>query len=237
MKMASCFVGNHLTAELLVSHPAIHYQSKLFYPSERPPLKVPVHGRYSTGRTARLQASYFRQLNPQKMPLEVARRLFHNYKDHILPRYPFFKVNDLERHFERAFRTGLADEHDTAEARSSNFIVSMMLAISCLTSTRNDFHTVAALSERLHQNAMQNMHSMQNTTFLREASVRSLQCLLLLIQMALLLPETINLWYTSGEAMRMAISLGLHRQSVLDLSDDPPSDEFRRNLFWVVSWA
>lgn len=234
MKMASCFVGNHLTAELLVSHPAIHYQSKLFYPSERPPLKVPVHGRYSTGRTARLQASYFRQLNPQKMPLEVARRLFHNYKDHILPRYPFFKVNDLERHFERAFSTGLADEHDTAEARSSNFIVSLVLAISCLTSTRNDFHTVAALSERLHHNAMQ---TMCKTTFLREASIRSLQCLLLLIQMALLLPETINLWYTSGEAMRMAISLGLHRQSVLDLSDDLPSDEFRRNLFWVVSWA
>lgn len=227
MNMASSCVGNHLTAELLVSHRALHYQSKLFYPSERPPLKVPVLGRYPTGRTSRPQGSYFLHFDAQKMPPEVSRRLFHNYKDNILPRYPFFEASSLEAYFERVFSTELAD--DSYEFQSSHFIVNMVLGISCLTSTRSDFDTVAALSERLHRNAM------QNTAFLREASIRSLQCLLLLIQMALLLPETINLWYTSGEAMRMAISLGLHQQGVLDLSADPPRDEFRRNLFWVVS--
>ncbi|KAM5362855.1 hypothetical protein ACJZ2D_012304 [Fusarium nematophilum] len=223
--LATVSIINHTTPSLLRSHNNSQHWAKLFYPSERPPLKIPVRGIYHDiyPRTAgREYAAQFSQFNARKIPLEVAKRLFNNYKDNILPRFPCFMEADLTDHFDQ-FYTG--DDHD---ANTNYFIVTLMLAVSSLTSKRHDFRKVAALSEALHADAMKRID------FLRDTTLVSLQCLLLLIQAALLLPHTANLWFMSGEAMRMAISLGLHQESDRSIVPGARHAELRRKLFWVT---
>ncbi|VUC24632.1 unnamed protein product [Clonostachys rosea] len=224
----SVSVTNRLTPNLFRSHAVLQHQAKLFYPSERPPLKIPVHGIYHDiyPRTAGLEyAPRFATFNASKIPLDVARRLFDNYKDNILPRFPCFSEDDLLKRFDMFY-----DPSNSAGEISDEtvFIVTLFLAISSLTSKRQDFRRVAALSESLHADAM------RHKDFIQHASLMTLRCLLLLIQLALLLPHTSNLWYLSGEAVRMAVSLGLHEELDSGTNQDPKLLEQRRALFWLT---
>lgn len=222
-------VGKYTTPLLLATNHGLYFQTKLFYPSERPPLKIPVHGKYYGGDTKAGRYSVggrALQFDALNMPPEVARRLFENYRDNILPRYPCFLVSELEGYFDQVF--SMEGTNNSVKPELSNFVVNMVLAISCLTYKRDDIHKVKALSESLHRRAM------ASAGFLREAGIQSLQCLLLLIQLALLLPTTGNLWFTSGDAMRMAVSLGLHQEFQSNSSGQQAHSELCRRLFWVV---
>lgn len=130
---------------------------------------------------------------------------------------------DLDQHFDLFYGDNAQPSNTTI------FIVTLILAIGSLTSKRHEFRKIAALTEALHADAMRHID------FLGESSLTSLQCLLLLIQCALLLPHTANLWYLSGEAMRMAISLGLHQEPDGSIFIHPSSIELHRRVFWVVS--
>ncbi|KPM38688.1 hypothetical protein AK830_g7887 [Neonectria ditissima] len=228
LDIATAPMEKHTTASLLNSHTVLQHRSKLFYPSERPPLKIPVQGIYHDTYTRTAGQEYgiqFSHFNARKMPLDVAARLFDNYMDNILPRFPCFMEEDLSEQF-RQFYHETGD--DDTRSSTTEFIVTIILAISSLSSKRHDFRKVAALSESLHADAM------RHVAFLRDASIMSLQCLLLLIQLALLLPHTGNLWYLSGEAMRMAVSLGLHQDPETTIISGPVYGEIRRRLFWVT---
>ncbi|KAM0546727.1 hypothetical protein ACHAPJ_010655 [Fusarium lateritium] len=223
--IAAVSISPHTTPSLIKSHPVLQHGAKLFYPSERPPLKIPVHGNYYDmyPRTAGQEyAAQFNQFNAQKIPLEVAKRLFAVYKENILPRFPSFMEVDLEQHFDLFY-----GEH-AQPSNTTIFIVTLILAIGSLTSKRHEFRKIAALTEALHADAMRHID------FLGESSLTTLQCLLLLIQCALLLPHTANLWYLSGEAMRMAISLGLHQEPDASIAVHSSCVELRRRVFWVT---
>lgn len=204
------------------------HEAKLFYPSERPPLKIPVLGVYydirprPAGRAYSAQFSHFHTL---KIPVHVAKRLFSTYRDDILPQFPCFVEDDLAGYFQHFY-----SERPSAldNPSHSDFIVPMVLAISCLASNSHDFPKVAALSESLHRDAMRHI------ALIRHSSIQALQCITLLIQHALLLPYSANLWYLAGEAMRMAVSLGLHQEPHSTIVADPTDAELRRRLFWVV---
>ncbi|CAH0059088.1 unnamed protein product [Clonostachys solani] len=228
LEAVSISITNRFTPNLFRSHGVLQHQAKLFYPSERPPLKIPVHGIYHDiyPRTAGLEyAPKFASFNASKIPLDVARRLFDNYKDNILPRFPCFPEDDLSKRFDLFYDpTNFGKEMPDETA----FIVTLVLAISSLTSKRQDFRRVAALSESLHADAM------RHKGFIQNASLTTLRCLLLLIQLALLLPHTSNLWYLSGEAVRMAVSLGLHEELGNATGQDPTLLEHRRALFWLT---
>ncbi|KAF7563755.1 hypothetical protein G7046_g379 [Stylonectria norvegica] len=228
IKIASISIGNRSTPSLLRGHHGLHYQAKLFYPSERPPLKIPVRGIYYEKRQATAghgYAAHFSHFNALQIPRDVARRLFDNYTENILPRYPCFASLDLEELFNQTYHEDLENGE---RPDVPMFFITMILAVSSLTSKRHDFRKVAALSESLHLDAM------RRVTFLSDATLRSLQGLLLLMQLALLLPDTGNLWYMTGEAMRMAIGLGLHQEPDQALTADPAHAELRRCLFWVT---
>ncbi|KAF5004539.1 hypothetical protein FDECE_8971 [Fusarium decemcellulare] len=225
IELANVAITSRTTPSLVKSNNTIQHGAKLFYPSERPPLKIPVHGIYHDiyPRTAgREYAAQFSQFNAHKIPLDVAKRLFCNYKDNILPRFPCFIESTLLQYFDD-FYSGSPDPSSTTIS-----VVTLILAISSLTSKRHDFRKVAALSEALHADAM------RHVDFLSHSSIASLQGLLLLIQTALLLPHTVNLWYVSGEAMRMAIALGLHQEPDRSIVPDREHAELRRRLFWVT---
>lgn len=224
--IAALSISSHKTPNLIKSHAVLQHGAKLFYPSERPPLKIPVHGNYYDlyPRTAGQEyAAQFSQFNARKIPLEVAKRLFTVYKDNILPRFPSFMEVDLDHHFDLFYGDNAQPSNITI------FIVTLILAVGSLTSKRHEFRKIAALTEALHADAMRHID------FLGDSSLTSLQCLLLLIQCALLLPHTANLWYLSGEAMRMAISLGLHQEPDEASAMNSSFAELRRRVFWVVS--
>lgn len=220
------------TSSVLRNNSGIHYDAKLFYASERPPLKIPVKGIYneepprmaSRGATFRLPA--LPAMVARGIPFQVAEKLFNNYLNNILPGYPCFLQSDLVEQFYLFYR----DVNDAGQTLSEPtcFFVSMVLAISSLTSKAHDFWKVASLSESLQRDAI------RHSSFLERADFRALQGLLLLIQVALLLPYTANLWYLSGEAMRLAISLGLHQEDLGQPKLNARDINLRRSVFWSV---
>lgn len=217
------------TTNCVGSHLGLLHESKLFYPTERPPHKLPVQGLYYEylGRRAGYgDDTQFAAIDPLRIPFEVARHIFDNYVTTILPRYPCFTSNELWYHFGQVYSKQQVDSSSLRGA--SRFVVSMVLAISSLTSRREDFSRVASMSESLHRDAM------QHWAFLKQSNIRSLQGLLLLIQLGFFLPYIDNVFFLSGEAVRMAIGLGLHQEADPVQGLDPQSISVRRQIFWLV---
>ncbi|RSL45782.1 hypothetical protein CEP54_014130 [Fusarium duplospermum] len=228
LEMVALSVAADMTPDLFDSGFKIQHRAKRFYPSERPPLKIPVRGLYfhdQTRSAGRAYASQFSHFKATKIPIHVARRLFKNYKDEILPRFPCFMEEDLDHYFESFYGHGTLGQQQTT---MPSFIVPMILAISSLTSNSHDFPKVAALSESLHADAL------ENAQLLNTSSIATLQCLVLLIQLALLLPHTANCWFITGEAMRMAVGLGLHQEPDPAIIPDAAHAESRRRIFWTI---
>jgi hypothetical protein len=228
LELTTISMINRLTPSLLNSGEKIQHHAKLFYPSERPPLKIPVRGIYhdihrrTAGRAYAAHSSHFKA---RSIPIHVATRLFKNYKDEILPRFPCFLEDDLIDVFGQFYNT--PGDNDSA-SEMPGFVVPMVLAISSLTSNSHDFPKVAALSESLYSDAM------HHAGLLKESSISGLQCVLLLVQLGQLLPYTSNAWYMTGEAMRMAVGLGLHQELGSDVIPDAKQVELRRRIFWTV---
>jgi hypothetical protein len=217
------------TSRVLQNDPGIHYLARLVYASERPPLKIPVKGIYieepprmaSRGLVFRSQ-----QLAARAVPSWVWTKLFNNYCRNILPMYPCFLESDLANQF-NDFYSGTQDP----ESQSTDincFIVSMILAISSLNSRAHDLPRVVSLSEALQRDAL------SHASFLAYTNFRALQCFALMLQMALSLPYSANLWYVSGEVMRMAVALGLHQEIHWVPSLDLAYARLRQQLFWAV---
>ncbi len=213
------------------SHLGLLHESKLFYPTERPPHKVPVRGLYYEDlgkRASYANESQFSGIDALQIPFEVARHIFDNYVVTILPRYPCFTSSELWYHFGQVYSK--QQTNDPSFPDVSRFIVSMVLAVSCLTSRREDFSRVAAMSESLYRDAM------HHWTFLKHSNIKSLQGLLLLIQLGFFLPYINNVFFLSGETVRMAIGLGLHQEVDPTQGLTPRDVSLRRQIFWMVQY-
>ena len=229
LKFADFSITSNMRSSMVTDQPNLLHAAKLFYPSERPPLKIPIRGIYYDVRPRTAGRAYntqFSHLHARKIPVSVAKRLFANYRNGILPQFPCFMEEHVVACFQQIYNQ---PSSDATKTRLADFVVPMVLAISCLTSNNHHFSKVAALSESLQKDAMRHI------SLLGHSSIQALQCILLLIQHALLLPYSGNLWYLAGEAMRMAVSLGLHQEPHPSTVADPADAEFRRRLFWMVS--
>lgn len=159
------------------------------------------------------------------IPSPVAEVLFGVYLDKILPQYPIFNAEDLREICHNVYQ----DERSPSQCKHCDiFIILMILAISTMTSGTPDYRKPASLAESLHQSAS------RYTDWLAATSIRSLQCIMLLIQLGYLLPHTGNLIHLVSEAMRMATELGLHMEPAENLRLAPKDANFRRGLFWLV---
>lgn len=214
------------TTSCVRSHLGLTYEAKLFYPSERPPLKIAVRGNYNEHPPRRGFDSQFATIDAPRVPREIARHIFENYVRKLLPRYPCFTDSELWYNFSQVYDSQTGSGANMPDI--SRFVVSIVLAISCLTSKGQDFSRVVSLCESLQRDAM------RVRAFLGETSMKSLQCFLLIMQLGLLLPYTSNLWYTSGEAVRIAIGLGLHQELNGLVDSDPREVNLRRLIFWTV---
>jgi Fungal specific transcription factor domain len=229
LQRISISIRSLYTTSCVCSHPGLLHESKLFYPTERPPHKVPVHGLYYEHlgkRAGHDNESQFLVIDALRIPFEVARHIFDNYVNTILPRYPCFTSSELWHHFGQVYSKQGANDPSLPDV--SRFIVSMVLAVSCLTSRCEDFSRVASMSESLYRDAM------RHWTFLKQSNIKSLQGLLLLIQIGFSLPYINNVYYLGSEAVRMAVGLGLHQEGDPTQGLTSQDLSLRRRIFWMV---
>lgn len=214
-----------LSRELLVSQVRFPYGTFLFASSHLPSATpAPVD--------SDLREDYFKPRNTsnplEQIPRDVTERLVRNYVERISPLYPYFDRQELWARYNKVsnaqkLRDNSASQHDI-------FVVSMMIAISIMTSKASDSSKVASSSERIFQ------HALDHADTLYETSFQSLQGTLLLIQYSYLMPRAASLWDIVGLAMRMALELGLHRdpEEVAGYTLTDSEMELRRCVFWVL---
>lgn len=166
-----------------------------------------------------------RKLAALAVPATVARTLFDVYITRLLSLHPIFQPAELEDVFSRAY---LQDEQQplrNADSQRDLFITSVVFANSGSAYQPYDLGRNRSFYASLLSDAQSMLSCIQRT------SLESLQCLLLLAQHALLNPQSGSLYNLAGDAMKMAIALGLHQEPIcLDSSEC----EVRRRLFWVV---
>lgn len=163
------------------------------------------------------------------LPVEVKDKLIAVYTERILPQYPYFQKHYVLDAYERFRR-----QTETCRLVSEDeiFIISMIMAITILSSKSKDYNKLVALAESLRRDAIDTLE--KGVTF-AEPTLKSVQQLLLMIHYGFLLPSSANLWHISGDAMRLALELGLHQEVSSCSGLDLATLEFRRRLFWVVS--
>ncbi len=228
IESTKCALASLCTTSLLQNQLGLYHRNRLFYGSEPPPLKIHIGNRQDEPYriTGGLSTPRAPNIDLLLVPAEVAALLLNVYIENILPRYPCFLEAELKQHFEAVYSAPSFGQESGPPSETNRFVVVMVLAISTLTSKAHPFRKVASLSEALHRDAL------RHSQFLRQSNIHTLRCLLLLIQFALLLPHTGNLWYMTGEAMRIAIALGLHQEPVEPL--DFRLLDLRRTIFWTV---
>ncbi|EXJ94381.1 hypothetical protein A1O1_02775 [Capronia coronata CBS 617.96] len=163
---------------------------------------------------------------PPLLPDAVARKLFDVYLERILPQYPFFLRDDLQEIFDSVRNP---EQASLAPPPCNSFIVYQIMAITTMTSKATDSRRTMSLAESLHAGALNYISSV-----LARSSLRTIQCLLLLVQLAFLLPHTGDLAHLVNEAMRMSIELGLHQGNSGCSERSPATVELRRKVFWAT---
>lgn len=109
----------------------------------------------------------------------------------------------------------------------SVFLVKIVLAIGASEKQR-----ATSSSQTLHQHLFH--EAVQNLDNVMSAEDRvCIQCLLLLCMYGSNEPQSVNLWYTTGLALRLAIGMNMHRCESVG-SRGPLEDEMAKRLFWSV---
>lgn len=163
---------------------------------------------------------------PTNLPEEVVEKLMAVYTERILPQYPLFLKEEIFGFFQ-SFRNGTATEDE-------QFIVLMVQAITTASSKSRDYRKSVSLAESLRRDAFNCLDFGLNCN---RPATATIQKLLLLAQYGFLLPSSTNLWQVVGDAMRIALELGLHLDTPARAGLDDKVVEFRKRLFWTVSWC
>ncbi|KAJ5613180.1 hypothetical protein N7510_006374 [Penicillium lagena] len=183
-------------------------------------------------RAVPYKASFLQQSNfpPQRklaalaVPAAVARTLFDVYINRLLPQYPLFHPAELEKVFAQVYVQGEQQPWLSAEGQRHLFIASMVLANSGCAYKFTNLGRNRSFYSSLQSDALSMLSCVQHT------SLESLQCMLLLVQHALLNPQSGSLYNLAGDAMKIAIALGLHQEPVcVDINEC----DLRRSLFWA----
>lgn len=169
--------------------------------------------------------------SPQSLPLSVATLLTKHYVESILPRYPFINPDNLWDKFNHVYNPRASET--SPPPGFSNFVVSMVLCISIMTSRASDSRKIVSTSDKIFRNALRYFDCLRST------SILTIQGCLLLIQYVSIRPEVGNISDLIGLTMRMAIELGLHQDHAVNIQLngqelDEENKSLRRRIFWVI---
>jgi hypothetical protein len=204
---------------------AVPYKASFLQQSNFPPsVRLWPHSSRKRGESS-TEPLDRRKLAALAVPAAVARTLFDVYIKRLLPQYPLFHPVELENVFARVYLQGEQQPLLSAEGQRHLFIASMVLANSGCAYKFNDLGRNRSFYASLLSDALSMLTCVQHT------SLESLQCMLLLVQHALLNPQSGSLYNLGGDAMKIAIALGLHQEPVCV---DSAECDLRRSLFWAV---
>ncbi|EXJ85328.1 hypothetical protein A1O1_05692 [Capronia coronata CBS 617.96] len=162
------------------------------------------------------------------MPLQVINTLVDIFIEKIRPQYPFYDEETLNSFRQSVIHPG-AEDSEEPRAKVSHFAVSMMMAISVMTSRTTDLVKQSVLAESLYRDALLYYDRLGPSTLTK------LQCTMLLVLYSIFRPGDVNIWNVKSLAMRLAVAMGLHRETcgVDDAFDDSTAD-LRRRIFWTL---
>lgn len=206
--------------QALHGHSVLPYSDIIFSESHLPaPLCRP-----KSGDELSLRAN-IRKRSLDTPPASVARTLLNTYIERILPQYPIFHETELEQTFDSVYASRGGPISTPA---CDSMIMYLIMAITTMTSKSTDTHRTLSLAESLHAEAL------TYCSALATSSLRSLQCLFLLVQTAILLPHTGDLVHLVNETTRMVAELGLHQEHTLTPEATKSEINMRRKIFWSV---
>lgn len=163
------------------------------------------------------------------VPTYVAQVLIGVYVDKILPQYPFFSASQILNHYAQAYTHTSSPTEEPADVVST-FVTAIVMAISTMTSTSSNIEKPMAFADALFHFAISLYDKLPPN------SMEVLQSTMLVCQFANFRPCTANVWAAKDTAMRIAISLGLHRDPQSGWhSFDEETIRLRAQVFWVVS--
>lgn len=158
------------------------------------------------------------------MPRTAADFMLKNYTEIHLPQYPCVYEPELLESYRKCF-----DAPDEA-APFDIFTVSMALAISANTLTWKNKTDAQSASAAFWATAREQFTSIGRG----ENDLQCLQVALLLSHYASTNPKAVDIFYSIGEAARICIHLGLHREPPADMKINPLDLDIRRRLFWTT---
>ena len=140
-------------------------------------------------------------------------------------RWPYLPVIHRQTFFEDHLAPFLAGPSSSGNPLT-NFIVNMVCAIastesSCLDNGNQNHRNFFKLAVR------DLCHVMSSETF------ECIQCLLLLCMYGHNEPQLVNMWYTTGLALNLAIGIDLHRREALHGQSTKMAELFKR-IFWCA---
>jgi len=159
-----------------------------------------------------------------KVPPAAAEYMLKNYTDIHLPQYPCVYEPDLLASYEKCRK-------DPASATPfESFMLHIALAISARTLTwKDDQHARVASSGFFAQAKSQLKFIGRGVDGLHR-----LQAALLLVHYGFCDPGMIDVFYCAGEALRLCVHLGLHKDPPAGVKLNPLELDVRRRLFWTA---
>ncbi|KAH8885265.1 hypothetical protein GQ53DRAFT_845580 [Thozetella sp. PMI_491] len=174
-------------------------------------------------------------VNLKMVPVSAFERMVRNYADILLPQYPCIPESLLESIVNRSLDDlGESQSLLTYGITSASgfghfeyFVLFIVLAISAITLTWRAEDQARAASESFYRSALKHLQVLENYS-----EIKALQISLLLAHYAHLCPERVDNWTCIANAIRIVLSLGLHRECHEGLDDDQA--RLRSELFWVA---
>lgn len=180
--------------------------------------------RQQTIRQERSAPQPYAMFEFSSIPRAKADFMFKNYTEIHLPQYPCVYEPDLQESYRKCF------DAPTEASSFDIFIVCMALAISANTLVWKTKADAYAASSKFWSRAKAEFGAVGQY----ENDLKSLQMALLLSHYASTDPNAADIFYCIGEAARICIHLGLHREPPPDMILNTLEIDTRRRLFWTT---
>ncbi|KAJ5088020.1 fungal-specific transcription factor domain-containing protein [Penicillium angulare] len=141
-------------------------------------------------------------------------------------RWPYLPVIHRKTFFDQHLSPFLANTAITNSGMGSlsNFMVNIVCAIA--STEKSTQHTGDRDHRLFFRQAIKDMHLVMGSE-----NFECIQCLLLLCMYGHNEPQSVNMWYTTGLALNLAIGIDIHRKESISGQDTKSAEMFKR-VFW-----
>lgn len=164
--------------------------------------------------------------------VETAKNLVQTYFEHCDYFMPLLYQPQLLLDLEKIYSIPYSGAGPPVGDEHRFFKCLMVMASGLLLLVKANSSVPYLISERLLASAMKIL--IERPSSIYTGDLDHMEAILLLTQYASLHPQSTGAWYMTGLAIRLAIDLGLHRESTVTADIDLLETDRRRRLFWAA---